>query len=317
MANATPPEDPDFKVLMQALAIISETNKHVNSCLNRSYNTAKIKIMEQHLSIKASKSQPTLPAMYATLVKEGGQYVEECPVEIMLRHGIQKKSSGLLSFFTNMVLVCVAQRGTIHRTKRLYTIPYVRLEEISNSILQLTALQPPEDGSEEGPEVPNSSTRFRCETTQLVRDIIDRVHQLKEATQANRTFGVGLNVIIDREGLLLRVPLVLQTLCEYIMRNCTFPWDQMIKWRANPSKLLIMWEFSEFLALHKSRRCSEKHSMRTDPRLTFQSSIPQRPMWLEWSNCTLESCLWLSVETFIFASWMLKVSPLPHCCSCH
>jgi len=219
MSQATAPEDPDFKVIMKALAIISETNKYVNTCLNQSYNTAKIKAMEQRLTIKPSRNQPTLRTLYHSLVPDA-QYVEEEPVEIQMRRGVKKRAPGCLNFFTNMILICVAQKGSLPRTKRLYQIPQVRLDEISPTVLQLTALQPVE-GSEEMKEVLNSSIRFTCGSIQMAREIVDRVHQLKEATQANRVFGVDLNVIIEREDRDISVPLILQTLCEYILQHFT------------------------------------------------------------------------------------------------
>jgi len=219
MSQATAPEDPDFKVLMKALAIISETNKYVNTCLNQSYNTAKIKAMEQRITIKGSRNQPALRTLYSKLVPTA-QYVGEETVEIQMRRGVKKRASGSLNFFTNMIIICVTQKGSLPRTKRLYQIPQVRLDEISPTVLQLTALQTVE-GSGEEKEVLNSSTRFTCASIQTAREIVDRLYQLKEATQANRVFGVDLNIIIEREDLEMHVPLILQVLCEYILKHFT------------------------------------------------------------------------------------------------
>lgn len=225
MADSTPPEDPDFKILMKALSIISETNKYVTTCLNLSYNTAEIKKLERRISIQSSRGQPDLAKTYQSLVPDA-HYVEDIPVEIILKRGVKKKFSlGCLNFFSNMVLVSVrAQKKgeTIKlKAKRVYTVPFFRVEQQGNgNIFQIIATQKTEDLTQQGKDIPNTAIQIRCENTRHMRDIIDRIDNLKEAIQANRVFGVDLNVVIEREESKLAVPKVLQILCEYILDHC-------------------------------------------------------------------------------------------------
>lgn len=221
MANSTAPEDPDFKTLMTALSIISETNKYINNCINQSYNTAKIKLMEQRITIKASRGQPDLVQIYRGNLNDA-KYVDELPVSIILKRGVKKKTVGCIAFFTNMLLVAIQQRVGFYKSKRLYTFPNIKIEDAVGVNFQITALQKTNDPEIDGPSIPNTSIRFHCENVRHAREIIDKIEQLKEAIQTNRVFGIDLNTIIERENNELRVPKVLQILCDYILEHCKY-----------------------------------------------------------------------------------------------
>ena len=218
MADSTSPEDPDFKILMKALSIISETNKYVQTCLNLSYNTAAIKKMELRVAIKPSRGQPDLVKIYRSLVKDAG-YVEEIPVEVVMKRSVKKKVMGSLNFFSSMVLVSIAQKNGTQKSKRLYTVPFLRVEGTGTTV-QIVATQKTEDLAVQGKDIPNTTIQLRCDSTRQSRDIIERIEKLKDAIQANRVFGVDLNVVVEREDNELGIPIVLQILCEYILQHC-------------------------------------------------------------------------------------------------
>ena len=235
MADSTSPDDSDFKVLMDALAIISETNKHINTSLNLSYNTAKIKKLERRLTIKPSKGQPDLDKLYTQLISKS-EFSEEHQIEIFEKRGVKKNHiPGVIYFFNNMILLAtvvdVRSKPFTWKTKRLYQIPFVKGEVLQGTSFQLVALQPPigkESNSiqdselESCKDIPNSVSRCRVDSQLTLNSILQKIETLKEQRKPNKVFGIDLITLIQRENNPIPVPMVIQTLCKYILDNCIF-----------------------------------------------------------------------------------------------
>merc|ERR1712137_784631 len=216
MADATSSEDPDFKILMNALSIMYETNKHINKCLNQSYHTAAIKKLEKRISFKSNKDQPDLERTYNTHVGTA-QYIEEFPVELILKRGVKKRASGTIFLFDKMIMLCSTQRNAQNKTKRIFVIPEVNADILTGNLVQFIPLVKMKTG--DWKEMTNAAMRVRCDTQMRCKDILTRLEQLKEACQANRVFGLELNELLEREENDSGVPFVVHTLCSFLMKH--------------------------------------------------------------------------------------------------
>ena len=213
MAELTAPEASDFKCIMNALSIMNESNKYINTCLMQSTNTAKVKLVEQRLVF--DKKHPEIEKTYQELIKKAQHFVD-FKIEVFLKRGVKKKASGQLTLFDNMFLIATLNKKNFLKVLKIYKLNAVKFELIDNQIIVFTATNELEDSSQIAQEIAGSSTKIRFETPKIANDSFDKLNKLKIDINKNRVYGVDIKILLEREQNDSGVPFVVQSLCEYM-----------------------------------------------------------------------------------------------------
>ena len=218
LAEITSPEKEDFKCTMNALSIIRECNKYMNTCIVNSENIARIKLIEQKLVL--NKKDPYVDKLYLECISSA-QFIDSYMIELSVRRAMKKKASGQLYLFNKMIGIAVLSKGSF-QLKKVFKIEEFKSEIVEGSSLLLTSTLPTPSGNTPRSQSPNTndnSIKIRFENPKLISDFTDRIKSLKEQNDKKKVFGVSLNVLLGNEENKDGVPFIIQNLCNFMLET--------------------------------------------------------------------------------------------------
>lgn len=207
----TPIEEPEHNSLLQAISITGETANFIKNTLSQAENMATIRSIKEKL-ISTSESEE----LFKELLDTSPTFVREIPVEFCIPSK-KKPVRGILFLFDTISF-------SIYNSNKggsLCNVYHLKDTSIEKSLYtnSFNLFMVDEEKSEYNSVIKDTKVSFTPVITDEIDAIVLSIQNLIAHNQRNRTFGIPIDVLIERENEEDGIPKILKMLTEYIEKD--------------------------------------------------------------------------------------------------